>query len=205
MQRLGTISLYALSIGVAGYAVLAYTLAPPGTLVHPEMRVVFESHSTAIRVHVFGAAVALALGPFQFSRRLRGRQPRVHRWLGRTYLGIGVLVGGLAGLWMAAFAQGGATARLGFGMLAVAWLATGALAFAAIRRRDTAAHRRWMVRNFALTFAAVTLRLYLPASVAAGIAFEAAYPAIAWLCWVPNLLTAEWLLRRPPRAVPRVA
>lgn len=205
MQRPGTISLYALSIGVAGYAVLAYTLAPPGALVHPEMRAVFETHSTAIRAHVFGAAVALALGPFQFSRRLRGRQPRVHRWLGRAYLGIGVLVGGLAGLWMAAFAQGGTTARLGFGMLAAAWLATGALAYAAIRRRDTATHRRWMVRNFALTFAAVTLRLYLPASMSVGIPFELAYPAIAWLCWVPNLVAAEWLLRQPPHAARRVA
>lgn len=196
MQRLGTISLFALSAGVAGYAVLAYTLAPPGALVHPEMRAAFEAHSTAIRVHVFGAAAALVLGPFQFSRRLRGRQPRVHRWLGRAYLGVGVLLGGSAGLWMAAFAQGGVTAKLGFGLLAVAWLATGALAFSAIRRRDAVSHRRWMVRNFALTFAAVTLRLYLPASVAAGIPFEVAYPAIAWLCWVPNLAIAEWAWNR---------
>jgi len=196
MERLGTISLYVLSAGVAGYAVLAYTLAPPGALVHPEMRAVFEAHSTAIRVHVLGAAVALMLGPFQFSRRLRGRQPRVHRWLGRAYLGIGVLAGGGAGLWMAAFAQGGVASKLGFGLLAAAWLATGALAYIAIRRRDTASHRRWMVRNFALTFAAVTLRLYLPASMAAGIPFELAYPVIAWLCWIPNLLVAERVWNR---------
>ena len=196
MHRLGTTALYALPLGVAGYAVLAYTLAPPGALVHPEMRAVFESHSMAIRAHVLGAAVALALGPFQFSRRLRGRQPKVHRWLGRTYLGVGVLVGGVAGLWMAAFAQGGAVGKLGFGLLAAAWLSTGALAYAAIRRRDTASHRRWMVRNFALTCAAVTLRLYLPGSMAAGIPFEIAYPAIAWLCWVPNVLVAERVWNR---------
>jgi hypothetical protein len=53
-----------------------------------------------------------------------------------------------------------------------------------------------MVRNFALTFAAVTLRLYLPASMAAGIAFELAYPVIAWLCWVPNVVLAEVLFNR---------
>ncbi len=68
-------------------------------------------------------------------------------------------------------------------------------AYAAIRARDIELHRRWMVRNFALTFAAVTLRLWLPASVVSGIPFEAAYPVIAWLCWVPNLLAAELLLR----------
>jgi hypothetical protein len=49
-----------------------------------------------------------------------------------------------------------------------------------------------MVRNFSLTFAAVTLRLYIPASVFAGIDFAVAYPIIAWLCWLPNLLVAEW-------------
>jgi hypothetical protein len=52
-----------------------------------------------------------------------------------------------------------------------------------------------MIRSFALTFAAVTLRLYLPASQIAGMPFPAAYSAIAWLCWVPNLLVAEWFIR----------
>jgi hypothetical protein len=53
-----------------------------------------------------------------------------------------------------------------------------------------------MVRNFALTFAAVTLRLYSPASMTAGIEFEVAYPYIAWICWVPNLVAAELLFNR---------
>lgn len=61
-----------------------------------------------------------------------------------------------------------------------------------------------MVRNFALTFAAVTLRLWLPASVVSGVPFELAYAIVAWLCWVPNLAVAEWMLDRgaPPAAVP---
>jgi len=200
----GTILLYALSFAVAAYAVVWYVIFPPGRLVHPEMRAVFEAHSTAIRMHVFGAAVALALGPFQFSGRLRGRHPRLHRWMGRAYLAFGVLVGGAAGLVLAGSAYGGTVSQAGFGLLALAWLGSGALAFGAIRRRDTAVHRRWMVRNFALTFAAVTLRLYLPASAALGVPFDVAYPAIAWLCWVPNLFVAELLWnrgvpgRRPP-------
>ena len=65
-----------------------------------------------------------------------------------------------------------------------------------IRQGDRAAHRRWMIRSFALTLAAVTLRLYLPASLAAGLPFETAYPAIAWLCWVPNLIVAEVVVLR---------
>jgi len=55
------------------------------------------------------------------------------------------------------------------------------------------AHQRWMIRSLALTFAAVTLRVYLPLSVAVGLPFDVAYPVIAWVCWVPNLLVAECL------------
>ena len=82
--------------------------------------------------------------------------------MGRIYLGVGVLIGGIAGLIMSTHAFGGTPARLGFGTLAVVWLFTGARAYLAIRGGDVATHRRWMVRNFSLTFAAVTLRLYLP-------------------------------------------
>ena len=53
-----------------------------------------------------------------------------------------------------------------------------------------------MVRNFALTFAAVMLRLYLPASMVAGGDFGLAYSVIAWLCWVPNVFVAEVLFNR---------
>lgn len=51
-----------------------------------------------------------------------------------------------------------------------------------------------MIRSYALTLAAVTLRLQLPASAMLDIPFETAYPAIAFLCWVPNLILAEiWI------------
>ena len=187
-----------LSLGVAAYAFIGYALLPLGALVDPDKRTVFQAHPVGIYAHVFGAAVALALGPFQFSTRLRARWPRLHRWSGRFYLGIGVLIGGLAGLFMARHAGGGWVARAGFGLLAIAWLASGVLAWFAIRAGDVATHRRWMVRNFALTLAAVTLRIYLPAALVSGATGDAAYAAIAWLCWVPNLIVAEWLLRRQP-------
>lgn len=203
--RAAYLSLGILSLGVAVYAVAVYAFLPLGAMLRPDMRAAFESHPAGIYTHVFASAVALALGPFQFSARLRSTRPGLHRWLGRLYLGIGVLPGGLAGLFMALHAFGGPASRLGFAALALAWLYTGFRAYRAIRSRDLASHRRWMVRNFALTFAAVTLRLYLPASVAAGIPFELAYPVIAWLCWLPNLAVAEWLCSRAhaPSAAPQ--
>lgn len=195
---MGYAILLLLSLGVVGYALVVYGLLPLGAMLHPDMRATYEAQRLGIYAHVFAAAVALTLGPFQFLAALRARYPGLHRWSGRLYLGVGVLIGGLAGLYMAAHAFGGLPARLGFAGLALGWLYTGWRAYRAIRARDIAAHRRWMVRNFALTFAAVTLRLWMPAAMASGIAFELAYPVIAWLCWVPNLLLAEFVFNRTP-------
>lgn len=201
MRKFGNMLLYVLAFGVAGYALVAYGLMPLGALVHPDMKSVFLANRVGILAHVFASAVALALGPMQFSASLRRDKPWLHRWTGRVYLAVGVLVGGLAGLYMAQHAFGGLVAKLGFSFLAVGWLLTGMCAFMSIRRGAVAAHRKWMIRNFSLTFAAVTLRLYLPASLAAGVTFEQAYPFIAWLCWVPNILVAEWLFNNKPRGL----
>jgi uncharacterized membrane protein len=184
--------LFLLSIGVVAYATIGYAIMPLGSLVHPDMKAGFVGHPLGIYLHVFAAAVALLLGPFQFSTRLRRARIHVHRWMGRVYLGVGVLIGGLSGRYISQFAYGGVAARLGFATLATCWLYTGLRAYLAIRRKATLEHRKWMVRNFSFTFAAVMLRLYIPMSVVAGVEFAVAYPIIAWLCWVPNVVFAEW-------------
>lgn len=59
-----------------------------------------------------------------------------------------------------------------------------------------AGHRAWMTRSFLLALAAVTLRIYLPLSGLVGLPFDVSYRLISWMCWVPNLLVAEVLVRR---------
>lgn len=203
LKLFGTIWFYLLAFGVAGYAVFAYGVMPLGSLVHPDMKLNFLAHKAGIYTHVFASLVALALSPFQFSGRLRRTRPWLHRMAGRMYLGIGVALGGLSGLYMSTFAFGGPIAKLGFACLAVCWLFTGLRAFQAIRRGAVQEHRRWVVRNVSLTLAAVTLRVYLPSSMIAGIPFELAYPVIAWLCWIPNLLVAEWAFAGPSNRAAR--
>ena len=202
MRLASFLMLIILSLGVAGYALAVYSFLPLGAAVHPEMRATFAFHGVGIYVHVFASVFALTLGPFQFWARLRSNRPALHRWSGRLYLGVGVLFGGLAGLFVAFNAFGGPIARLGFGCLAIAWLFSGFRAYQAIRARDVISHRRWMIRNFALTFAAVTLRLWLPGSVVSGVPFEVAYAVIAWACWVPNLVVAELLFNHGVQPTP---
>jgi uncharacterized membrane protein len=145
-------------------------------------------------VHVAGAATALLVGPWQFLPGMRARHPRRHRLLGRMYVA-GCLGGGGAGLVLAFGTTAGPIASVGFGALAIIWLfSTGqALRMAVARRFDD--HRAWMIRSFAATFAAVTLRLYLPLLALAGLSFIDAYRAVSYLAWIPNLILAEAYLR----------
>jgi uncharacterized membrane protein len=180
-----------LALAVAGYATTM--------LLAPEFRPPFIGSILAERpvaafAHLSGGAIALAAGAFQVNSRLRTRFIGAHRWLGRLYV-IAVVVGGAAALGLALHSFGGPIAQVGFGLLAVLWLGSTLNAYRYIRQRDLSTHRRWMIRSYALTLAAVTLRLYMPASQLAGVPIGVAYPAIAWLCWVPNLLIAEWFVR----------
>jgi len=73
----------------------------------------------------------------------------------------------LGGFALATRSQGGLVTHVGFGLLAILWFGTTAAAYFSIRRGDQVSHRRWMIRGYALTFAAVTLRWYLPLALVA--------------------------------------
>ena len=161
-----------------------------------EQKAVYTAHLAILMTHIIASMLAILIGPFQFLPRIRkGRLLQVHRWLGRTYL-LSILFGGLSGLYMATLSHGGIISHLGFATLAVLWLYSGYRAYRHIRNKEIEEHRRWMIRNYALTFAAVMLRIYVPLSGPAGFDFLTAYRAIAWLAWAPNLLVAEWIIRR---------
>lgn len=163
-------------------------------LTMPFMAHHLEPRALALYAHIGFAPVALAVMPIQFSARLRGSRPHLHRWLGRVYA-LAILISGVAGLSLAVNTTAGPVAASGFGLLAVLWLITTARAVWLAMQRRIAEHQVWMVRSAALTFAAVTLRLYLPLLTAA-FGFDTGYPPVAWLCWVPNLIVAEWWLAR---------
>ena len=156
----------------------------------------FSHYLLPLRLHIAGGMGALLAGPWQFSEKLRARWLNFHRWLGRFYL-LSVALGSIAGLAMATISSEGMPTHLGFGILAGLWFLTALEAYSAIRHRDIQTHRKWMIRNFALSLAAVTLRNYMPLMLLAlHWSFRTTYITVSWLCWVPNLLIAEWIVRR---------
>ncbi len=146
--------------------------------------------------HILLGGVTLLSGWSQFIKKLRNNRINLHRHLGKIYV-VAVLLSGIAGLYISFFATGGLVSQLGFGALAVLWLGTTFMAYISIRNKKIILHQQWMIRSYALAFAAVTLRLWLPSLTGfLNMEFVDAYRIIAWMCWVPNLIFAEFLVRQ---------
>lgn len=146
-------------------------------------------------VHTLGGGLASLIGPFQFHKGLRGARPKWHRWAGRVYL-IAVGLASLAGVLLSPRSLAEDTFGIGFIALALAWFYTGWMAYTTARAGDFHAHRRWMIRNFALTYAAVTLRIQMPLMIALGMDPVLALNINGFSCWLPNLLFVEWYMAR---------
>jgi uncharacterized membrane protein len=147
------------------------------------------------KTHIVFAGISLLIGWTQYIPWIRRNHLTIHRTVGKVYITT-CLLGGLSGLYIAIYATGGWISSLGFGTLGLLWLITTMRAYLAIRQKQVNIHRAWMIRSYALTFAAVTLRIWLPFSLfVLHIDYFTAYPVISWLCWVPNLFVAELLIR----------
>ena len=151
----------------------------------------------AFFIHVYASMWVLLAGFTQFSRRIQRHNPLLHRTMGYVYVVDVLLITGPAGLLMGFYANGGIPSRIAFIMLAILWIFFTAMALVKARQKDFKAHRRYMIRSFALTLSALTLRAW---KYAITNSFELppmdVYRAVAWLGWVPNLIFAEWLIRR---------
>jgi uncharacterized membrane protein len=210
-QRWSLTTLTLLCVAVAAVAVTPYLTASLDRLAADDVGLAagYADRPVAVQValyaHIVAGGAALLLSPLQLWPAVRRRAPVVHRWTGRVTV-LAVAIAGTAGIVLAPFNHAGPVGTAGFGLLGVLWLWTTWRAYRAIRAHDIAAHRRWTTRSFALTFAAVTLRLWtavvaavleLGFDVDAATAFDRAYALVPFLCWVPNLVVAElWIRRR---------
>lgn len=191
---------FAIGVGLYPFGyVISDVLAENGLLSQKPAEIATDSiWYTAFMVHILFGGLSLLLGWSQFSKRIRAKNLGLHRNLGKAYV-ISVLLSGLAGLYIGIYAEGGLTGKSGFVALAIFWLYTTIMAYTTIRKKQIEAHKQWMIRSYALTFAAVTLRIYLPLfQFGFGMDFLSAYVIIAWLCWVPNLAWAQWYIKRKP-------
>jgi uncharacterized membrane protein len=176
---------------------LRYLLPSQPQAIHLEN---FTNQHMAFTMHAAFASIALLVGPWQFLPSLLCRKRWLHRLLGRIYVSA-VALGWLTSLPLSLQAHTGAIASAGFQALGITWFTCTLLGLIDVRAGRLSEHRRWMIRSYALTTAAITLRLYIAGSAILHIPLEQSYPYIAWACWIPNALIAELLIKgtAPPR------
>ena len=153
-------------------------------------------------VHIVSATVFAILGALQFSAPIRRRRPGWHRRAGRVVVVAGLGVA-LSALWLNEFyPKVGASRevlyplRVAFG---TAMLVTILLAFAAIRRRDIARHRAWMMRSYAIALVAGTQVFTLGFGEVLFGKGELATALLMGAAWAINLAVAERAIRERTR------
>ena len=147
-------------------------------------------------MHVFTSIFVLLAGLTQFNKYLRIRYTRVHRTIGYLYVLLIVFITGPASFMMGWHANGGLPARTSFTLLSFLWILFTGCAWWFAFRGDFKKHRAFMIRSYALTLSAITLRIYTVAFAYFNIHAKPVeiYITTAWLSWVPNLIIAEMII-----------
>lgn len=134
-------------------------------LVHPKdpIWLHYQSFKWWLLPHGIAGACALLLGPMQFSDRLRQRFTKLHRVMGRIYVG-GVFLASPLGFYIE-FSQErlGAPRSLSLaaGTQAALWILTTGIALAFILQGKIQQHRQWMTRSFAVALVFLEVRVIL--------------------------------------------
>lgn len=152
---------------------------------------------TAFYIHVFTGILTLLAGFTQFSPYILREKRALHRLMGKVYVFNILFINFPVGMIMAFYANGYLPTRIAFIILDSLWLGFTVKAFIEVKKGNIRKHKEFMMRSYALTFSAITLRTWkLILSSLFVIAPVSLYMIDAWLGFVPNLLFAEWLIRK---------
>lgn len=154
-------------------------------------------YKIAFFTHVYTAILVLPAGFTQFSLYIRRKLPALHRYSGWLYAAVVILLAGPSGLYMGVYANGGLVSQISFVILAVLWITFTLIAVIKAVQGDYKSHREFLIRSFALTISAITLRAWKYLLV---FLFEPrpmdVYQIVAWLGWIPNIIIAELIIRK---------
>ncbi|HVO80474.1 MAG TPA: DUF2306 domain-containing protein [Terriglobales bacterium] len=134
--------------------------------------------------HAFFGALAMLLGAFQFSNRLRARYLKAHRTLGYVYI-VSAFISGPLGIPVAKRIDSLSLAAAS-GVQAFGWMITAAIALYCIRHGNVTQHRRWMIRSypFAMVFTVARIIAPIPPILRLGL------PGIEAVVWTTIVLAA---------------
>lgn len=153
-------------------------------------------YQLAFFAHVYTSIFTLLLGFFQFSSTIRIKYPKLHRSIGKFYIGIIVILAGPSGLVMGYHANGGVYSQISFCLLSILWIYFSLMAYKYARTKKWTLHKNFIYRSYALTLSAISLRLFKWIIVGTfALPPMDTYQIVSWLGWLVNLGIAELIIR----------
>ncbi len=204
MKKLNSYFYYSFALGIFAFALVMLTKILPymtferathflGT--KPDKVLDNPCFIIAFYIHITSSILVLGGGIFQFSIFLIKKYPRIHQWIGKIYVTLVLLLAAPSGLIIAAYANGGMSSQAGFILQCVVWWILTFWAYEAVLEKKWLIHCQMMIRSFALTLAAMSLRTE---SFVFHYFFHTqpmeTYDTVTWLSWVGNLLFVEVLI-----------
>lgn len=151
----------------------------------------------AFYTHVFTIIFALLAGFTQFSTFILKNYRGVHKLMGKLYAWDILFINFPATFIMAIYANGLLPSKIAFVVLDCLWTWFTYKAVVEIKRKNIIAHKQYMIRSYALTLSAIMLRSW-KLIILSFVYVDTLhlYMIDAWMGFVPNLIFAEWLIRR---------
>lgn len=150
----------------------------------------------AFYIHITSSWWVMLTGLTQFVPSIIHTKPHWHRLSGKIYVFSILALSAPSGLILAIYANGGLPAKVGFSMQCLVWWSITFLAWQAIKQKKWLPHTQLMIRSYAVTLAAMSLRIgsYIMIYYLGTKPIET-YLTVTWLSWTGNLLIAELLIQ----------
>ena len=195
----GTIVLSLIGVAVVTRRLLTLMNAIPAAGPTVGLDAGFARHETLTIIHIIPGLLFMLLAPLQFVKRIRVRRPALHRWIGRTVVGLGMVIGGSALVMSPQMAIGGPTETAATTLFGCVFLFAMIRGFIYIRRGNRRLHREWMIRAFAIGMAVATIRpivgVFFATSRLTHLAPHDFFGVAFWLGFTIQFLIAEMWIR----------
>ncbi len=157
-----------------------------------------KSWKYSFYIHVFTGILIYISGGLQFLISYQ-KYPKLHRILGYLYVGF-IFITFPAVLIMSFRANGGYIAQVSFVTQTLLWLLFTYLGLRAILKNTLITHKKFMIRSYALTLSAFTLRFlaFLIGMMKIDLHPNVKYIFIAYGSWIINLVIAEIIIKKSP-------
>ncbi|MEH0153159.1 DUF2306 domain-containing protein [Limibacter armeniacum] len=151
-----------------------------------------DYYKVAFFSHVYTSLPILILGILQFSKLLRVKFPQLHKKFGWGYVLLILLISAPSGFIMAVHANGGIWSKTSFVLQAILWFSFTLNALIHALKHNWKEHFNSMLRSFALTLSAISLRLFKWIIVSTfALPPMDTYKIVSWLGWGVNILIVE--------------